>query len=60
MDYFKAFDTIHRGKMVQILFAYRLSKEIIVALVIVYKNTKVKVRSLDGDAYFFEIVDGVL
>ena len=46
--------------MDQILLAYGLTKETITAKMILYKNTKVKVRSLDGDADFFNIVAGVL
>ena len=45
----KAFDSIHRGEMEQILLAYGLPKETITAIMMLYKNTKVKVRSSDGD-----------
>ena len=45
-----AFDFIHRGKMEQIFLATMM----------LYKNTKVKVRSPDGDTDFFGIVAGVL
>ena len=51
----KAFDSIHRGKMEQILLAYGLQKE-----TILYRNTKVKVHSPDGDTEYFDIVAGVL
>ena len=37
-----AFDSIHRGKMEQILLAYGLPKETITAIMILYKNMKVK------------------
>ena len=33
------FDSIHRGKMKQILLAYDLSKETVTAIMILYKNT---------------------
>ena len=56
----KAFDSIHRGKMEQILLAYGLPKETFAAIIMLYKNTKVKVYSLDGDTDFFDIVTGVL
>ena len=56
----KAFYSIHKGKMEQILLAYDLPKETVVAIMIQYKNTKVKVRSPDGDADVFDIVAGVL
>ena len=51
--------------MEQILLAYGLPKETVAAITILYKITKVKVRSPDGDTeYFdteyFDIVAGVL
>ena len=46
--------------MEQILRAYGLSKETVTAIMMLYKNTKVKVRSPDGDRDFFDIVAGVL
>ena len=55
-----AFDSIHRGKMEQILLAYGLPKETVAAITILYRNTKVKVRSQDGDTEYFDIVAGVL
>ena len=60
VDFTKAFDSIHRGKMEQILLAYGLSKETVAAIMIIYKNTKVKVRSQGGDTEYFDIVAGVL
>ena len=60
VDFTKAFDSIHRGKMEQILLAYGLPKETVVAITILYRNTKVKVRSPDGDTEYFDIVAGVL
>ena len=56
----KAFDSIHRGKMEQILLAYGIPKETVAAITILYRNTKVKVRSPDGDTDYFDIVAGVL
>ena len=56
----KAFDSIHRGKMEQILQAYGIPKETVAAITILYRNTKVKVRSPDGDTEYFDIVAGVL
>ena len=46
--------------MEQILLAYGLPKETVAAIKILYKNTKVKVRSPDGDTEYFDIVAGVL
>ena len=57
-DFSKAFDSILRGKMEQILLAYGLLRETIADIMILYKN--MKVCSLDGDTDFFDIVTGVL
>ena len=46
--------------MEQILLAYGLPKETIVAITILYRNTKVKVCSPDGDAKNFDIVARIL
>ena len=48
------------GKMELILLAYGLPKETVAAIMILYRNTKVKVRSPDGDTKYFDIVAGVL
>ncbi len=40
--------------MEQILLAYGLPKETIAAITILYRNTKVKVRSPDGDTEYFD------
>ena len=60
VNFTKAFDSIHRGKMEQILLVYGIPKETVVAIMILYRNTKVKVRSPDGDTDYFDIVAGVL
>ena len=60
VDFTKAFDTIHREKMEQILLAYGLPKETVARIMILYRNTKAKVRSPDGDTDYFDIVAGVL
>ena len=46
--------------MEQILLVYSIPKETIAAITILYRNTKMKVRSLDGDTEYFDIVAGVL
>ena len=46
--------------MEQILQAYSLPKETMAVITILYRNTKVKVRSPDGDTEYFNIVAGVL
>ena len=60
VDFTKAFDSIHRGKTEQILLAYGLLEETVAAITILYRNTKVKVHSPDGDTEYFDIVAGVL
>ena len=60
VDFTKAFDSIHREKMEQIRLAYGLPKETVVTIMMLYRNTKVKVRSTDGDTDYFDIVAGVL
>ena len=49
VDFTNAFDSIDRGKVEQILLAYGLPKETVAVITILYRNTKVKVRPLDGD-----------
>ncbi len=39
-----------------ILQAYGLPKETVAAIMILYRNTKVKVRSPDGDTEYFDIL----
>ena len=46
--------------MEQILLAYSQPKETVAAIMILYRNTKVKVRSLGGGTDYFDIVAGVL
>ena len=46
--------------MEQILLAYGRPKETVAAITILYRNTKVKVQSPDGDTEYFDIVAGVL
>ena len=46
--------------MEQILLAYGLSKENVIAIMILYESTKAMVRSPDSDTDFFNILKGVL
>ena len=46
--------------MEQILLAYGLPKETIAAIMMLYRNMKVKVRYSGRDTYYFNIVVGVL
>ena len=45
--------------MEQILLAYGLPLETVTAIMMLYRNTKLKVSSLDGDTNYFDIVEGV-
>ena len=60
VDFTKAFNSIHRGKMEKILLAYCLPEETVAAIMMLYRNTKVKVLFPDGDTDYFDIVAGVL
>ena len=60
VDFAKAFDSMHRRKMEQILLAYGQPKETVAIIMMLYRNTKVKVRSSDGDTDYFDTVAGVL
>ena len=46
--------------MEQILLTYGLPKETVTAIMMLYKNTKVKVSSPDENKDYFDIVTGVL
>ena len=43
--------------MEQILLTYDLPKETVAAIMMLYKNMKVKVCSPDGNTYYFDITD---
>ena len=61
IDFSEAFDSIHRGKMEQILLAHVLPKETYNSTIkMLYRNTKVKFRSPNGDTDFFDIAARVL
>ena len=60
IDFSRAFDSIHRGRMNDILLAYGLPKETVNGIMMLYKNTRSLVRSPDGDTSFFDITAGVL
>ena len=46
--------------MEQTLLAYSQHKETVAAIMMLYRNIKVKIRSPDGDKDYFDIVAGVL
>ena len=60
VDFSKAFDSLHRRNVEQILLAYDLPKETVAAIIMLYKSTKVKVRSPNWDTDYFDIVVGLL
>ena len=60
IDFKKAFDTIHRGKMLKILEAYGIPHQIVDAVGKMYESTWAKVISPDGETELFEILAGVL
>ena len=60
VDFTKAFDPIDRGKMEPILLTDGLRKETVAVIMILYRNTKIKVHFPDRDTEYFYIVAGVL
>ena len=60
IDFKKAFDSIHRGKMLKILQAYGIPEKLVKAIAVLYENTKAKVLSPDGETETFSILAGVL
>ena len=60
IDFKKAFDSIHRGKMMRILKAYGIPPNLLQAIEMMYTNTKAKVFSPDGETELFDITTGVL
>ena len=60
VDFRKAFDSIHRGKMCKILSAYGIPAKIVSAINNMYKTTLAKVISPDGETEIFQIHAGVL
>ena len=60
IDFKKAFDSIHRGKMFKILSAYGIPERLELSIKDMYTNMKVKVFSPDGETDTFDIITGVL
>ena len=58
IDFKKAFDTIHRGKILTILKAYGIPEELVTAISMMYEDTLAKVITPDGET--FNILAGVL
>ena len=60
IDFKKAFDSVHRGKMITILRSYGIPDKIVNAIEASYASTRAKVYSPDGVTEYFDIVKGVL
>ena len=60
IDFKKAFDSIHSGKMLKILRVYGVPEQLVSAIGLLYTGTKAKVLLPDGKTEFFEILAGVL
>ena len=56
IDFKKAFDTIHRGKLMEILRAYGVPEKIVNAIAATYAQTWPKIRTPDGDTESFQIL----
>ena len=56
----RAFDSSLIGVIEHLLLTYDFPKETVAAIMMLCKNTKVKVRSPDGDREYFDIGAGVL
>ena len=59
VDFLKAFDSIHSGKLMAILEGYGAPVEIVDGVNMMYINITAQALSLDGDTGFFEILPGV-
>jgi len=60
VDFKKAFDSVHRGKMIKILRVYGIPPNLLSAIEGMYTNTMARVISPDGETELFEITAGVL
>ena len=60
IDFKKAFDSIHRGKMAKVLQSYGISDMIVNAINIRYSNTRSNVCTPDYVSEEFDILSGVL
>ena len=60
VDFCKAFYSIHRGRMLEILKAYDVPPNMLAGIKAMYRNTRAKVITPDGETDWFEILAGVL
>ena len=60
VDFKKAFDSIHRGRMFKILKAYGIPERLVNVIKLMYSNTRARVLTPEGETEFFNIIAGVL
>ena len=60
VDFSKAFDSIHRGKLMEILKAYVIPAKIVDSISLLYEDSEAHVITPDGDKDFFKILAGLL
>ena len=60
VDFSKAFDSVNRDTMFEILELYGIPKEIIEAIKVFYTNTQATVLTPDGETDSFDILAGIL
>ena len=60
IDFHKAFDSIDRGRMLQILKAYRIPPDVVAAIRVMYKNILALVITPEGKTEQFAINTGML
>ena len=59
-DFKKAFDSVHRVKMLKKLKAYGIPDRLISAIGLMYEGTQARVITPDGETEFLSILAGVL
>ena len=60
VDFSKAFDSVDREKMFEILGLYGIPEEIISAIRVLYTDTSSSILSSDGETELFSIIAGIL
>ena len=60
IDFKKAFDSIHRGKMMKILKMYDIPPRLMQAIEAMYANIRAKIVTPNGETELFDITAGVL
>ena len=59
IDFSKAFDSIHRERMFQILEAYGIPSIIVEAIKLIYEHSAAQVITPDGETPYFDILAGI-